>query len=223
MRVVIFGFVALTLCTRAWPQGSPKPEVDWAAIDKQLDALRSAVLARDIETSQKISQQLWSLTTGQWAKQQPTAADRLALAESRPANASTLPYLAFQAAQAGEFGKAEQYAYETLATPSRAYDSVHTGNIVLGLVALNRDNNVDSAKAYLLSAAKTKGSPHLDRWGPNLALAKELLDKGQREAVQEYFQLCKSFVTKNPKLDDWIAMLKGGGVPDLSHEYLWIQ
>jgi hypothetical protein len=223
MRALIFGLVALTLCTRAWPQGSARPEVDWAAIDKQLDALRSAVLARDIDTSQKIAQQLGSLTAGQLAKQQPTAAERLAQAESRPANTLTLPYLALLAVQAAEFGKAEQYAYETLAAPSRAYDSVHTGNIVLGLVALNRDNNLDSAKAYLLSAAKTRGSPLLDRWGPNLALAKALLDKGQAETVLEYFQLCKGFVTKSPRLDDWIAMLKGGRVPDLSHEYLWFQ
>jgi hypothetical protein len=54
-----------------------------------------------------------------------------------------------------------------------------------------------------------------------LALAKALLEKGQSDVVLEYFQACKSFVTKNPKLDEWIAALKGGGTPDLSHEYLW--
>jgi hypothetical protein len=128
-----------------------------------------------------------------------------------------------QAIQAGEFDKAQDYASQTLRSPSPAYDSVHPGNIVLGLVALNRDQDVASAKMYLVSAGKTKGSPILDRWGPNLALAKALLDKGENEAVLEYFQSCKSFVTKNPKLDDWIALLKGGRTPDLSHEYLWFQ
>jgi hypothetical protein len=38
----------------------------------------------------------------------------------------------------------------------------------------------------------------------------------QVKAVLKYFQACKSFVTKNPKLDDWIAVLKEGRVPDLS-------
>jgi hypothetical protein len=58
---------------------------------------------------------------------------------------------------------------------------------------------------------------------PNLALAKDLLDRGEVGVVLEYFQLCRAFVTKNPKLDDWVALLKGGRVPDLSGEYLWFQ
>jgi hypothetical protein len=128
-----------------------------------------------------------------------------------------------QAVQAGNFIKAQSYAYQTLQTPSSAYDSIHTGNVVLGLVALQRDHDVFAAKEYLLLAGRTKGSPTLDRWGPNLALAKALLECGQREAVLQYFESCKNFVTKNPKLNDWIAMLRGGGVPDLSNEYLWNQ
>jgi hypothetical protein len=92
---------------------------------------------------------------------------------------------------------------------------------VLGLIALKNDDIV-GAGIYLLTAARTKGkSITLDRYGPNLALAKALLDKGQNDVVLEYFQLCKTFVTKNPKLDDWIAMLKSGRAPDLSREYLW--
>src|SRR6185436_14974469 len=101
--------------------------------------------------------------------------------------------------------KAERYARWALSEPSGTpYDTVHAGNIVLGLVALKNDDLV-GAGTYLLSATKTKGSAILDRWGPNLALAKALLDRGQNSLVLEYFQSCKAFVTKNPKLDDWIA------------------
>ena len=63
----------------------------------------------------------------------------------------------------------------------------------------------------------------MERRGPNRALAKALSDKGQNETVLEYFQSCNSFVAKNPELDDWIAILKGGRPPDLSGEYLWFQ
>jgi hypothetical protein len=219
--------LALAFCVPLWCQTSAKPEVDWSAINQQIDALRAAADAHDIAKLHNLSQQFWIFAGDQWVKQSPTAAERLAKAEAqRPLGKFgdlSLPYLAMQAIQAGEFDKAQDYASQTLRSPSPAYDSVHPGNIVLGLVALNRDQDVASAKMYLVSAGKTKGSPILDRWGPNLALAKALLDKGENEAVLEYFQSCKSFVTKNPKLDDWIALLKGGRTPDLSHEYLWFQ
>lgn len=225
MRTLTPTLLALSLATATWSQPNLKPEVDWGAIEQQLEQFRAAVQARDIDASHKVSQQLWTLTTNEWVKQSPTAADRLAQAESQrlPANATSLPYLAMLAVQAQQFDKAQLYALQTLQTPSAAYDSIHIGNIVLGLVALSRDSDVAASKQYLLLAAKTKGSLTLDRWGPNLALAKALIDRGEREAVLEYFQSCQTFVTKNPKLNDWIAMLKGGGTPDLSHEYLWHQ
>lgn len=225
MKLSIATLLALTFCAPARSQQDAKPEVDWNTINRQIETLRAAAEARDIGKLAKTSSDLWQLATGEWVKQSPTAADRLAQAESRqaPGDTSTLPYLAMQAVQAGQFDKARTYAYRTLQNPSRAYDSIHTGNIVLGLVALDRDDDVGVAKMYLSSAGKTKGSPILDRWGPNLALAKALLDKGENEAVLEYLQSCKSFVTKNPKLDDWIALLKGGRAPDFSHEYLWFQ
>src|SRR5258705_12116434 len=125
MRISTFTLVALALCARAYSQPNAKPEVDWPAIDRQLEAFRVAVQVRDIEASQKVAQQLWTLTTGEWVKQSPTAADRLAEAESRrsPANSHSLPYLAVQAFQAGQLDKAQSYAYQTLQTPSPAYDS----------------------------------------------------------------------------------------------------
>jgi hypothetical protein len=217
--------LALTLCAAAWPQPSPQSEVDWPTIEKQLETLRASIQTRDIDASQKVAQQLWEFTTGEMTKHAPTAEERLARAELQGQSKvpSLLPYLAMQAVQAGQLDKAEMYARQTLQAPSPAYDSVHTGNVVLGLVALNRDGDIAAAKTFLLTAANTKGSGILDRWGPNLALAKALLDKGQQEAVLEYFQACKSFVTKNPKLDDWIALMKGGRPPDLSHEFLWFQ
>ena len=226
MRIPIITLAALNFCAPAWSQPSPKPEIDWATIESQSAVLQSAIQARDIIRTQKASQQLWHTTTDKMVSESPSAADRLALAESKRRTENTdllLPYLAMLAFQAGQLDKAQLYANQTLQAPSTAYDSIHTGNIVLGLVALNRDGDVRAASSYLLSAVKTKGSPSLDRWGPNLALAKALLEKGQNEAVLEYFQSCKSFVTKNPKLDDWIAMLKGGGSPDFSHEFLWFQ
>jgi hypothetical protein len=165
------------------------------------------------------------LTADEWQKQNPTFAEYLQKAEDRAAASAKLrtmflPELAILAFRAGELAKAEQYAHETLLRPSDVYDSIHAANTVLGLIALRHDD-VAGAGAYLLAATKTKGTSLMDRYGPNLALAKELLDKGQNGVVLEYFQACKSFITKNPKLDDWIAMLKGGRAPDFKYEPLW--
>jgi hypothetical protein len=130
----------ILLCAAASAQ-TPKPEVDWAAITKQVEALRAAVDARDIERTQKTSSELSHLTTDQWVKQSPTA-DRLASAEAsrRPGDTNSLVYLAMQAVQAGEFDKAQEYAREALQKPLPVYDSVHAGNIVLGIGARGVEN-----------------------------------------------------------------------------------
>ncbi len=215
--------LAATVCTTAWSQ-SAKPIVEWDLVEQQLSVLRAAIQTRDIDASEKATEALSGAVSKEWVKSIPTPADRLQQVEdgaARTHSKNSLPNLSTLAFEAGEFEKAEQYARQTLAEPSDAMDSVHAGNVVLGLIALKNDD-VAGAGTYLLAAARTKGkSVILDRWGPNLALAKALLDKGQNDVVLEYFQMCKTFVTKNPKLDDWIAMLKSGRAPDLSHEYLW--
>jgi len=215
----------LLLAANAWSQNA-KPAIEWDVVEQQLNLVRAAMLNRDINATEKATDLLSKAVYKEWAKSIPTPADRLQQAEDGAARIHrsrilTLPNLAKLAFQAGEFEKAEQYARQTLAEPSDAMDSIHTGNVVLGLIALKNDD-IAGAGTYLLAAATTKGkSIILDRWGPNLALARALLDKGQNDVVLEYFQLCKTFVTKNPKLDDWIAMLKSGRAPDLSNEYLW--
>jgi hypothetical protein len=47
-----------------------------------------------------------------------------------------------------------------------------------------------------------------------MSLANELLEKGEKETVIEYFELCKKFWKMNDgRLDSWIASIKGGGKP----------
>jgi hypothetical protein len=89
------------------------------------------------------------------------------------------------AAQAGAWEKARTYAQDALAAaPSTSYDTVHLANNVLGLVAL-QNNDVASAETYLLAAGRSKGTERMKRWGPTLAVAKALLDKGRNEVVAE--------------------------------------
>lgn len=93
-------------------------------------------------------------------------------------------------------------------------NAIHKGNLVLGRVAL-RAGDTEGAKKFLLEAGKTPGSPHLNSFGPNMTLAKELLEKGESAAVLEYFQLCSTFWEMGrEKLREWSGLVKKGVVPD---------
>lgn len=128
--------------------------------------------------------------------------------------------LARAAFAAGDLDKAQQYASELLlAAPKFKNDwnygnALHQGNNVLGLIALQR-GDVASAKEHLLAAGQTPGSPQLDSFGPNMMLAKELLEKGERDAVLAYLQSCGKFWKMGTdSLQAWTAVVNQGGTPD---------
>lgn len=90
---------------------------------------------------------------------------------------------------------------------------IHHGNLILGRIAL-LDGDIDEAKSRLLLAGKTDGSPQLKSFGPNMQLAKELLERGETEVVLEYFELCKKFWTSPRRdLEQWVDDVKSNRVP----------
>jgi hypothetical protein len=66
-------------------------------------------------------------------------------------------------------------------------NAVFVGNMVIGRVALRSDKHTFLAKGSLLAAGETPGSPHLNRFGPNMSLAQDLLERGERDSVLEFF------------------------------------
>jgi hypothetical protein len=128
--------------------------------------------------------------------------------------------LAKRAFNAGETDKAETYAKQLLSEAPHFHsdwnygNAVFFGNFVLGRVSLSR-GDVKQADQYLLASAKTPGSPQLDSFGPNMTLAKELLDKGESEPVLQYLELCKKFWEgQQHQLDDWRNAIRNGETPD---------
>jgi len=125
----------------------------------------------------------------------------------------------------GKIAEARLYATELLAMAARhkpapnGQDShygvaVHDGNMVMGRIALI-DHKKEEAKQYLLKAGMTPGGPSLDSFGPNMALAKDLIEAGERDTVIEYFHECLRFWGDHKDtLDDWEATVKSGGTPD---------
>jgi hypothetical protein len=119
----------------------------------------------------------------------------------------------------GKSKKAQEYANE-LSTLISKYkgnwnygNAIQDYNLVLGRIALSR-GEIEKAKDYLIEAGKSPGSPQMDTFGPNMSLAKDLLEKGEKEVVIEYLTLCKSFWEMNDgRLDEWIVLVKAGKIP----------
>jgi hypothetical protein len=130
-----------------------------------------------------------------------------------------LDEMAQAALRAGDEAKAVAYANELLrpGQPDAADwnygNAIHDGHMVLGLVAV-RHGDIPAARQHLLDAGKTPGSPVLGSFGPNMALAKELLEKGERDTVLEYFSECRRFWKMGQaSLDAWSKVVRDGGAP----------
>jgi hypothetical protein len=130
-----------------------------------------------------------------------------------------LSQLETSAFEAGEVNKAQVWALESLSQGSTnkpdfsLADSTHHGHIILGRIAL-LSGDLAEARQQLIQAGQTAGSPVLVSFGPNMMLAKELLEKGERDAVIQYFQECANFWKNQSKLDEWTATVKAGRIPN---------
>lgn len=124
--------------------------------------------------------------------------------------------LANAALEAQETTKAKMYAKKMLSQIGSDWNSgnkIHYGNIILGKIALASDD-VEEAKQRLLKAGKTSGSPQLNSFGPDMTLAKKLLQKGEKEVVLEYLTLCSKFwKLGKDRLAKWSEIVKNDQTP----------
>lgn len=122
--------------------------------------------------------------------------------------------------EVGKIEEARKYAKDLL-TLSEKFpndwnygNAIQDGNLVLGRIAL-KDGRTEEAKQFLLKAGKSPGSPQMDSFGPNMSLARDLVEKGERDVVLEYFQLCGVFWKMgHEQLDQWTKDVKAGKTPD---------
>ena len=122
---------------------------------------------------------------------------------------------------AGDMKKAGLYANKLLEAgmkpgyEKRRGTALHQGNLILGRIALKQGKK-ESAKAFLIKAGRMPGGATFGGFGPNMALAKELLEAGEQAVVIEYLQICKKFWPydrKKGKLDRWIKTIRAGKIP----------
>lgn len=93
-------------------------------------------------------------------------------------------------------------------------NAVQDANLVLGRIAV-KEGRINEAKQHLLAAGNSPGSPQMNSFGPNVSLAKDLLEKGERDVAIQYFELCRKFWKMHRgRLDKWIQEIKDGKIPD---------
>jgi len=95
-------------------------------------------------------------------------------------------------------------------------NAIHHSNLVLGRIALS-EQNILRANEYLIAAGRTPGSPQLNSFGPNMSLAKELVEHGEIEAVIDYINLSKKYwkwFFSWWKIRKWKRQIKKGLIPD---------
>ena len=149
-----------------------------------------------------------------------TANKKLATAVTGEDKFAALDDVAKESFVVGNIEDARKDATELL-TLAPSYESnwnygnaIQDGNLVLGRIAV-REGRIEEAKQYLFAAGNSKGSPTMDSFGPNMSLAKDLLEKGERDTVLQYFELCRKFWTMDyGKLDDWSQEVKAGKIPN---------
>lgn len=120
--------------------------------------------------------------------------------------------------------EAEQQALDYLESANKNIsdwnygNAIHLANLVLGKINLINDD-LEQAKDYLLKAARTDGSPQLKSFGPNMSLARDLLEVGEKEVVLKYLDLVKKFwypLFSFFKIRKWKKEIKNRLVPDFA-------
>jgi hypothetical protein len=201
-----------------------QPQPDLRELNQMLEQIRAAMRADDWPEASRVAFRLNAAILVLRTRTQASPALELQHLEmlggkDPMTRAPLLARMTRAAFAAGDWARAERCANEALEAAKHGVfwwtgDAIHQGNIVLGRLA-ERQSNVEAAKGYLLAAGKTPGSSSLASLGPNMALAKELLDRGETATVLEYLEECAHFWDGNRgKLKEWMVLIRGGLKPD---------
>ncbi len=200
------------------------PPAEKQELNRMLDELRAAIRNDDWAEASRISIRLNAEVLSRRSRTQASPLLELQhlqqLGGTNPITRNPLlARMAKAAFAAGEWERATGYANEALEAARHGVfpwtgDAIHQGNIVLGRLAFRR-SDIESAKRYLLAAGKAPGTSQLASLGPNMALARDLLDRGEQDTVVAYLEECRQFWDGDRgKLPEWIALVKAGLKPD---------
>ncbi|MBX5482051.1 MAG: hypothetical protein IRZ16_09485 [Myxococcaceae bacterium] len=150
---------------------------------------------------------------------EPTIAeleDDLVHAETDRERAEALVALATRAFRMGDVETTRARAEAGLDAARAAVDGslAHRAELLLGLAALE-EGDLGAARTHLLDATRIPHSPALQSFGPDMSLARRLLERGIRAPVLEYFEACRELWTMgHALLDAWSADVAEGRMPN---------
>ncbi len=130
------------------------------------------------------------------------------------------------AVRAGDYIQAKKLAQQLMLTATAFRDdeqygwALHVANIVLGRVAVHT-GDVDTGNTYLIAAGQVPPSPQLRDMGPDMSLAKELLQFNQRRMVRDYLNECeKIWPAGTSRLRAWASKVEAEGKADFGAQAL---
>ncbi len=94
---------------------------------------------------------------------------------------------------------------------------IHDSYQVLGRIALKK-GDLTKAKDFLAQSLKVKKTPALEHRGPRFTLARELLEKGEKKAVLDYFDQAQKIWIGEGAQDELNKMreeVKAGRIPKM--------
>lgn len=123
--------------------------------------------------------------------------------------------------------EAAGYAHELRQLAPTYTDDWNYGNaiqdfsVVFGLLCL-RGGDAEAASDHLLAAGRSPGSPQMDSFGPNMSLAKALLEAGHHDVVLQYLELCRVFwEIDRGQLDKWTDEVVRGLCPNFGANLIY--
>ncbi len=187
----------------ALTQVSGTPQLDEASLLTLTDQIRSEIQQGNIEKANRLaSDLLWGLVRLNRSRS-PSPSQKLLELETKGIpnefeRPRALAQLACAAFDAGDHEKARRYAEQALDVASQtavrrnSQWAVFKAHTVLGRIAIRGDDIAPAGLHLTESARITPGDAVLATFGPDMDLAKALLEKGQREVVLQFLDLCSS-------------------------------
>ena len=109
-----------------------------------------------------------------------------------------------------------KYASKLLRENSGSGDAIYAGNLILAQIALD-NNDVATAKRYLLQAAATPGARRIELNGLDVSVARVLFDRGEKDAVLEYLHQGRSLWPQGAQLiTRWETAIRAGRRPNFN-------
>jgi hypothetical protein len=109
-----------------------------------------------------------------------------------------------------------KYAEKLLRENAGSGDAIYAGNLILAQAALD-NNDISSAKRYLLQAATTPGARRIEQNGLDVSVARNLYDRGEKDAVLDYLHRGRELWPQGAQLfSRWEAAIKAGRRPNFN-------